>query len=341
MQERLQVMAEKARAEIEAAATLEKLKLVQVHYLGKKGEITAILRGMGQLSPEERPIVGSLANRLRDEMTAAIAARESALKNEDRKRLAASEQVDVTLPGRRVGLGHLHPLTLVLEEIAEIFIGLGFTIVEGPEIETDYYNFEALNMPKEHPAREMQDSFYIKPDVLLRTHTSPVQVRTMEKMAPRIPVRIIAPGKVYRRDDDATHSPMFHQVEGLVIDREISLADLKGTLLLFAQQMFGPQQQVRLRPSFFPFTEPSAEVDIACVMCGGKGCRVCKDSGWVEILGAGMVNPHVLEMSGYDPEEYTGFAFGMGVERIAMLKYGLDDLRLFFVNDVRMLRQFR
>lgn len=340
MQERLQVMAEKARAEIEAAATLEELKHVQVHYLGKKGEITAILRGMGQLSPEERPVVGSLANRLRDEMTAAFAARESALKNEARKRLAASEQVDVTLPGRRVGLGYLHPLTLVLEEIAEIFLGLGFTIVEGPEIETDYYNFEALNMPKEHPAREMQDSFYIKPDVLLRTHTSPVQVRTMEKMAPRIPVRIIAPGKVYRRDDDATHSPMFHQVEGLVIDREISLADLKGTLLLFAQQMFGPQQQVRLRPSFFPFTEPSAEVDIACVMCGGKGCRVCKDSGWVEILGAGMVNPHVLEMSGYDPEEYTGFAFGMGVERIAMLKYGLDDLRLFFVNDVRMLRQF-
>lgn len=228
-----------------------------------------------------------------------------------------------------------------MDEIAEIFLGMGFTVAEGPEVETDYYNFEALNLPKDHPAREMQDSFYFTPDMLLRTHTSPVQVHTMEKMAPQVPVRIIAPGKVYRRDDDATHSPMFHQVEGLVIDHHISLADLKGTLLLFAQQMFGPHQQVRLRPSFFPFTEPSAEVDITCMVCNGKGCRTCKDTGWIEILGSGMVHPRVLEMSGYDPEEYTGFAFGMGVERIAMLKYGVDDLRLFFLNDLRLARQFR
>ncbi len=252
----------------------------------------------------------------------------------------AAERLDVTMPGIPQPLGHLHPLTLVMDEIAEIFLGMGFNIAEGPEVETDYYNFEALNIPKDHPARDMQDSFYFGSDILLRTHTSPVQVHTMVKTAPNVPVRIIAPGKVYRRDDDATHSPMFHQVEGLAIDRNISLSDLKGTLLLFVRQMFGAHQQVRLRPSFFPFTEPSAEVDMSCVICAGKGCRVCKETGWLEILGAGMVHPRVLEMSGYDPEEYTGYAFGMGVERIAMLKYGIDDLRLFFKNDLRMLRQF-
>jgi phenylalanyl-tRNA synthetase alpha chain len=334
-------MARVAGRQIKQAAELEELRQIQVRYLGKKGEMTSVLRAIAGLSPAERPAAGSLANRLRDELLAAIAAREDELKKETRRRLAESSRVDVTLPGRKTGLGHLHPLTLVLDEIADIFLGLGFTIAEGPEIESDYYNFEALNMPKEHPAREMQDSFYITAEVLLRTHTSPVQVRTMEKTAPQLPVRIIAPGKVYRRDDDATHSPMFHQVEGLVIDRDISLANLKGTLLLFARQMFGAEQQVRLRPSFFPFTEPSAEVDIACVICSGLGCRVCKDSGWIEILGAGMVHPRVLEMSGYDPEECSGFAFGMGVERIAMLKYGVDDLRLFFTNDMRLLRQFR
>jgi phenylalanyl-tRNA synthetase alpha chain len=334
-------MARIAGEEIKHAAALEDLKQIQVRYLGKKGEMTAILRAIAGLPPAERPAAGSLANRLRDELETALRAREEELKTEMRRRLAESSRVDVTLPGRKTGLGHLHPLTLVLEEMADIFLGLGFTIAEGPEIESDYYNFAALNIPKEHPARDMQDSFYITADVLLRTHTSPVQVRTMEKMAPQVPVRIVAPGKVYRRDDDATHSPMFHQVEGLVIDRNISLANLKGTLLLFARQMFGREQQVRLRPSFFPFTEPSAEVDIACVICSGRGCRVCKDSGWIEILGAGMVHPRVLEMSGYDPEEYSGFAFGMGVERIAMLKYGVDDLRLFFANDMRLLRQFR
>jgi phenylalanyl-tRNA synthetase alpha chain len=341
MLDRLKEIGKNAQAEIAGANTLDELKQIQVQYLGKKGEITSVLRGMGQLPPEERPVVGGVANEIRDELTELFGAREGELKESARKKSMAAEKIDVTLPGRPQELGQLHPLTRVMEEMAEIFLGLGFTIAEGPEIETDYYNFEALNIPKEHPAREMQDSFYITPELLLRTHTSPVQIRTMEKVAPEVPVRIIAPGKVYRRDDDATHSPMFHQVEGLVIDRGISLSDLKGTLLLFAQQMFGPKQQVRLRPSFFPFTEPSAEVDISCVICAGQGCRTCKGSGWIEILGSGMVHPRVLEMSGYDPEEHTGYAFGMGVERIAMLKYGVDDLRLFFLNDVRMLRQFR
>ncbi|MBS3901059.1 MAG: phenylalanine--tRNA ligase subunit alpha [Dethiobacter sp.] len=340
MQKKLQEIHNQAVAEIAAVQTEDELKQVQVRFLGKKGEMTSLLRGMGQLPPEERPLVGGLANQLRDELTNLFTAREEELRSTARRKAMADEQVDVTLPGKPPMIGHLHPLTLIMDEIAEIFLGMGFTIKEGPEIETEYYNFEALNIPREHPAREMQDSFYIRPEVLLRTHTSPVQIRTMEELAPQVPVRIIAPGKVYRRDDDATHSPMFHQVEGLVIDRDISLSDLKGTLLLFARQMFGPKQQVRLRPSFFPFTEPSAEVDIACVICGGQGCRVCKDSGWIEILGSGMVHPRVLELSGYDPEEYTAYAFGMGVERVAMLKYGIGDLRMFFSNDIRMLRQF-
>lgn len=340
MQKKLQVIREQAIAEIVAARTEEELKQVQIRFLGKKGEMTTLLRGMGQLPPDERPLAGGLANQIRDDLTNLFTAREEELRSKARFKAISEEQVDVTLPGKQPMIGHLHPLTLIMEEIADIFLGMGFTIKEGPEIETEYYNFEALNIPREHPAREMQDSFYIRPELLLRTHTSPVQIRTMEELAPQVPVRIIAPGKVYRRDDDATHSPMFHQVEGLVIDRDISLSDLKGTLLLFARQMFGPNQQVRLRPSFFPFTEPSAEVDIACVICSGKGCRVCKDSGWIEILGSGMVHPRVLELSGYDPEEYTAYAFGMGVERIAMLKYGIDDLRMFFSNDLRMLRQF-
>ncbi|MBT9168661.1 MAG: Phenylalanine--tRNA ligase alpha subunit [Syntrophomonadaceae bacterium] len=340
MQKKLREIHNQAVAEIVAVQTEEDLKKIQIRFLGKKGEMTSLLRGMGQLPPEERPLVGGLANQIRDELTNLFTAREEELRSRTRQRAMAEEHVDVTLPGKQPMIGHLHPLTLIMEEISKIFLGMGFTIKEGPEIETEYYNFEALNIPREHPAREMQDSFYIRPEILLRTHTSPVQIRTMEELAPQVPVRIIAPGKVYRRDDDATHSPMFHQVEGLVIDRDISLSDLKGTLLLFARQMFGPNQQVRLRPSFFPFTEPSAEVDIACVICGGQGCRVCKDSGWIEILGSGMVHPRVLELSGYDPEEYSAYAFGMGVERVAMLKYGIDDLRMFFSNDIRMLRQF-
>lgn len=252
----------------------------------------------------------------------------------------AQEKVDVTLPGRPVKLGSRHPLTLVTDELKEIFLGMGYTVEEGPQVELDYYNFERMNLPADHPARDMQDSFYFDAKRLLRTHTSPVQARTMDKLCPQAPIKMISPGAVYRRDDDATHSPMFHQVEGLVVDEGISLADLKGTLLNFVRQMFGEEREIRLRPSFFPFTEPSVEVDISCMLCGGKGCRTCKDTGWIEILGAGMVHPNVLKMSGYDPERYTGFAFGCGIERIAMLKYGIDDLRVMFENDVRFLQKF-
>ena len=310
MQEELKSIAEKARLEINQAESAEELKAVQVRYLGKKGRITAVLRSMGSLPAAERPVVGKLANQIRDDLIAEIAKREDQLRDLARSRQVAAERLDVTMPGIPQPLGHLHPLTLVMDEIAEIFLGMGFNIAEGPEVETDYYNFEALNIPKDHPARDMQDSFYFGSDILLRTHTSPVQVHTMVKTAPNVPVRIIAPGKVYRRDDDATHSPMFHQVEGLAIDRNISLSDLKGTLLLFVRQMFGAHQQVRLRPSFFPFTEPSAEVDMSCVICAGKGCRVCKETGWLAWFTRGfwkcpatirkntLVMPLVWELSG-------------------------------------------
>lgn len=340
MRQQLEQMEQTALQEIGGVFDLNALNDIRVKYLGKKGELTQILRGMGGLGPEERPVIGQLANRVRERLESELEKKTAELKEKAKGERLAREKIDVTLPGRPVVRGHKHPLTQVLEEIQEIFLGMGFAVAEGPEIEYDYYNFEALNLPKDHPARDMQDSFYITSEILLRTHTSPVQVRTMEAMRPQVPVKIIAPGKVYRRDDDATHSPMFHQVEGLVIDRDISFAHLKGTLLLFARQMFGPEREIRLRPSFFPFTEPSAEVDISCMMCGGAGCRVCKGTGWLEILGAGMVHPNVLAMSGYNPGEVTGFAFGMGVERIAMLKYGIDDLRLLFDNDLRFLQQF-
>lgn len=340
MRQQLEQMEQTALQEISGVQDLNALNEIRVKYLGKKGELTQILRGMGTLSPEERPVIGQLANTVRERLESALERKTAELKEKAKQERLAREKIDVTLPGRPVLRGHKHPLTQVLEEIQEIFMGMGFAVAEGPEIEYDYYNFEALNIPRDHPARDMQDSFYVTSEILLRTHTSPVQVRTMEAMRPQVPVKIIAPGKVYRRDDDATHSPMFHQVEGLVIDRDISFAHLKGTLLLFARQMFGPEREIRLRPSFFPFTEPSAEVDISCMMCGGAGCRVCKGTGWLEILGAGMVHPNVLAMSGYNPEEVTGFAFGMGVERIAMLKYGIDDLRLLFDNDLRFLQQF-
>jgi len=329
-----------AKKSIEEAGSLEDLKETRVRLLGKKGDLTTLLRSLGTAPPEERPVIGKQANILREELEQAIKLKEQALKDAQRAGRWEEERIDVTLPGRPVELGQKHPLTMILDEIKEIFIGLGFQVAHGPDIESDYYNFEALNIPSEHPARDMQDSFYITDQYLLRTHTSPVQIRTMERLAPGLPVRIIAPGKVFRRDDDATHSPMFHQVEGLAVDKDISFADLKGTLLLFVREMFGPEQKIRLRPSFFPFTEPSAEVDISCIMCNGEGCRVCSDTGWLEILGAGMVHPRVLESSGYDPGEVTGFAFGMGVERIAMLKYGIGDLRLFFSNDLRFLKQF-
>ena len=341
MREKLQALKEQALRDLETVASLEALKNLKVQYLGKKGSLTEILRGMGALSAEERPKIGQIVNELRTELEGKIEEYTKVLEDKALADKLANEKVDITLPGRAPKIGHLHPITLTMREIKKIFMRMGFDVNEGPEIENDYYNFEALNLPKDHPARDMQDSFYITEEYLLRTHTSPVQARTMQSRGGNEPVRMIAPGRVYRRDYDATHSPMFHQVEGLVIDKGISLADLKGTLELFLKEMFGSNVKVRLRPSFFPFTEPSAEVDIYCVICGGKGCRVCKNSGWLEILGSGMVHPNVLTMSGYDPQQVSGFAFGMGVERIAMLKYGIDDLRLFFENDLRFIRQFK
>ncbi len=340
MEQKLLQIQTKALEEIATAKDLNDLNNIRVQYLGKKGELTTVLRGMGNLSPEERPRIGQIANLVRDKIEKQLGDRIQAIKEQLKKQQLNAERLDITMPGRVFDTGRIHPLTKVTRQIEDIFIGLGFSVAEGPEIELDYYNFEALNLPKDHPARDMQDTFFITPEVLLRTHTSPVQVRTMEKEAPSLPVKIIAPGKVYRRDDDATHSPMFHQVEGLAIDRRITMADLRGVLQLFAEQMFGAETKTRFRPSYFPFTEPSAEVDISCVICGGKGCRTCSYSGWLEILGCGMVHPRVLEMSGYDPEEVCGFAFGMGVERIAMLKYGIDDLRVLFDNDKRFLAQF-
>jgi phenylalanyl-tRNA synthetase alpha chain len=321
---------------IRDAAAPEELERLRVQYLGRKGELTNILRGLGKLDPEVRRSVGKEANRAKEELEGALEEALEALKRA--ARLGAAPAVDVTLPGRRPVRGRLHPLNRVMAEVCDIFLHLGFEAVEGPEVELDWYNFEALNLPPDHPARDMQDTFYFNDQVLLRTHTSPMQIRTMEQRQP--PVRIIAPGKVYRRDSDITHSPMFHQVEGLLVDHGVTFADLKGVLTAFVHQMFGPEVGVRFRPSYFPFTEPSAEVDIECVMCGGHGCRVCKATGWLEVLGSGMVHPAVFEAVGYDPETYTGFAFGLGIERIAMLKYGIDDIRLFFDNDLRFLRQF-
>lgn len=340
MEQQLESLKQAAFNDLAQVSDMDKLNELRVKYLGKKGSLTGVLKGLGALSPEERPRIGQIVNEIRAEVEEKIAAKNEELKQAELARRLASERIDVTLPGRKVNVGHKHPLTLTLERIKETFMRMGFKVAEGPEVEKDYYNFEALNLPKDHPARDMQDSFYITEELLLRTHTSPVQVRTMQATEPNQPIRIIAPGKVYRRDYDATHSPMFHQVEGLVIDKGISFADLKGTLELFIHEIFGENVGVRFRPSFFPFTEPSAEVDISCVMCGGKGCRVCSGTGWLEILGSGMVHPRVLEMSNFDPDQVSGFAFGMGVERIAMLVYGIDDLRLFYDNDLRFLRQF-
>ena len=342
MEEKIeQLKAQAAEAIKNAAGNLSELDDIRVKFLGKKGEFTTILRGMGALAKEDRPKVGKIVNEAKAEIAQLIQQKNEELKAREMQQRLEREKIDVTLPGRQQPLGHLHPLTLTLERIKDIFFRMGFSVEEGPEIEKDYFNFEALNLPKDHPARDMQDSFYITEDILMRSQTSPVQARTMQKNDPNTPIRMIAPGRVYRRDEyDATHSPMFTQVEGLVIDKGITMADLKGTLELFLHQIFSEDVKIRLRPSFFPFTEPSAEVDISCVMCHGKGCKVCKGTGWLEILGAGMVHPHVLEMSGYDPNVVSGFAFGMGVERIAMLSYGVDDLRLFYDNDMRFLRQF-
>lgn len=341
MKEKLMSLKEAALAELQQVETQQALNDLRVKYMGKKGMLTEVLRGMGALSAEERPVIGQIANEVREAIEQVLEQKRLELERQETERRLASETIDVTLPGRKPAHGAVHPLSKVIREIEDIFIGMGYSIAEGPELEQDYYNFEALNLPKNHPARDMQDSFYITEELLMRTHTSPVQVRTMEGMKGEVPVKIICPGRVYRRDDDdATHSHVFHQIEGLVIDKHIRMSDLKGTLLQFAREMFGRDAKIRMRPSFFPFTEPSAEVDVSCVMCGGDGCRVCKHTGWLEILGSGMVHPRVLEMAGYDPGKYSGFAFGMGVERIAMLKYGIDDIRHFYMNDIRFLRQF-
>lgn len=314
------------------------LSSLKVKYLGKKGLITSELKRLSSVAAEERPRVGKEINEVKSLIEREIEEKESALKAEDVRRRLLRDAIDVTLPGRVVPFGREHPLTATLREIVDIFVRMGFDVEEGPEVELDHYNFEALNIPKDHPARDMQDTFYVSEDVVLRTHTSPVQIRVMEKRKP--PVRFIAPGKVYRCDADVSHTPMFHQVEGVMVDRGITFSHLKGVLELFVHEMFGAAVPVRFRPSFFPFTEPSAEVDIGCILCEAQGCRVCKSSGWLEVLGAGMINPVVLQNVGYDTEVYTGFAFGMGVERITMLRYSIDDIRLFFENDVRFLRQF-
>lgn len=325
-------------AELQAVTTLQELAQLKAKYLGKKGVVTLQLKTLGALSAEERPLAGKRINELKEAVESLSDAKEAELTHQELAKRLASESIDITLPGRTTGIGRAHPISTVLNEIIDIFVRLGFSVEEGPEVELDHYNFEALNIPKDHPARDMQDTFYVSDDVVLRTHTSPVQVRVMERQKP--PLRFIAPGKVYRCDADVSHTPMFHQVEGLVVDTHITFSNLKGVLVSFVHQMFGPQVPVRFRPSFFPFTEPSAEIDIGCILCGAKGCRVCKGSGWLEVMGAGMVNPKVLEFGGIDPELYTGFAFGMGVERITMLKYRIDDIRLLFENDLRFLRQF-
>lgn len=341
MKEQLEALKAEALDRLEEAADIARLNELRVHYLGKKGRLTEILRGMGALSPEERPVIGQIANEVRAAIEAVIADKQARFEREETARRLQAETIDVTLPGRAPRPGAIHPLTRVQQEIEDIFLGMGYTIAEGPEVETDFYNFEALNIPKDHPARDMQDSFYITDDILLRTHTSPVQIRAMRAAGGRTPLKVICPGKVFRRDDDdATHSFMFHQVEGLVVGPNIRMSDLLGTLLQFARAMFGPQAAIRQRPSFFPFTEPSAEVDVSCAQCGGEGCRMCKYTGWLEILGCGMVHPRVLEYGGYDPRKVSGFAFGMGIERIALLKYGIDDIRHFYSGDVRFLQQF-
>ncbi len=339
MKQELEAIRQRAEQELEEAKGQQELESLRVKYLGKKGELTAILKKMGGLSPEERPVIGQLANQVRAFIEEDLAKRAAELKEAALARRLKEEALDVTMPGVRRPLGAKHPLSIVLDEIKEIFIGMGFDIVDGPEVETDYYNFEALNIPKNHPARDTQDTFYINDNILLRTQTSPVQIRVMEKQKP--PIRVISPGRVYRSDAvDATHSPLFHQIEGLVVDRGITFADLKGTLETFVKRLYGEDSVVRFRPHHFPFTEPSAEVDVQCSHCHGEGCRLCKGEGWIEILGCGMVHPKVLQNCGIDPEEYSGFALGMGLERVVMRRYSIDDLRLFYENDVRFLKQF-
>ena len=339
MKDKLKKIMDEAMEQIDASQQLDKLNEIKVAFLGKKGELTSILKSMKDVAPEDRPKVGQLVNEARTQIEEKLEAKKAAFEKALREQKMKAETIDVTLPGKKLAQGHRHPNTITLEEVEDIFVGMGYEVVEGPEIEKDYYNFEALNIPANHPAKDEQDTFYITKDILLRTQTSSVQVHEMEKG--KLPIRMIAPGRVFRSDEvDATHSPTFHQIEGLVIDKDVTFADLKGTLQEFAKRLFGEETKVKFRPHHFQFTEPSAEMDVTCFKCGGKGCRFCKGSGWVEILGCGMVHPHVLEMSGINPEEYTGFAFGVGLERIALFKYEIDDMRLLYENDTRFLKQF-
>ncbi|MBI5848451.1 MAG: phenylalanine--tRNA ligase subunit alpha [Nitrospirae bacterium] len=325
-------------AEIDTVSEIAELQQLKAKYTGRKGLVTAQMKALSSVPPEQKPAFGKAVNELRDFVEQSLDQKELFFKDVEKQKRLLSEKIDITLPGKPCLPGKIHPLNKVLDEMKSIFVPMGFSIQEGPEIELDYYNFEALNIPKHHPARDMQDTFYVSDDVVLRTHTSPVQVRVMEKKRP--PLKIIAPGKVYRCDADISHTPMFHQVEGLMVDTDISFCDLKGVLGLFIHRFFGEGTPVRFRPSYFPFTEPSAEVDIGCIFCAGKGCRICKTTGWIEVMGCGMVNPRVFELAGYAPDEFTGFAFGIGVERLAMLKYSIDDIRLFYENDLRFLQQF-
>lgn len=339
IEEQLEKIRVDADSRIKGASSLTELNNVRVQLLGKKGALKDLLKGLKDVPPEDRPKVGQMVNKVRDEIEGSLKTRMEAMQNEDLMKRLEDERIDVTLPARRHKIGHPHPNTAVLADVERIFTGMGFEVVEGPEVEKDYYNFEALNIPANHPAKDEQDTFYITKDILLRTQTSPVQVRQMEAKKP--PIRMIAPGRVFRADEvDATHSPSFHQIEGMVIDKGITMADLKGTLKEFVQELFGKDTKVKFRPHHFPFTEPSAEMDVSCFKCGGKGCRFCKGEGWIEILGCGMVHPRVFEMSGIDPDVYSGFAFGIGLERIALLKYEIDDMRLLYENDIRFLDQF-
>ena len=339
MKEKLQSIKEEAIRQIEASDVPEKLNEVRVKFLGKKGELTAVLKAMKDVAPEERPKVGQMVNETRAAIEKLLEETKQNMERKIREERLKQEVIDVTLPSKKNMVGHSHPNTIAQEEVERIFIGMGYEVVEGPEIEYDLYNFEKLNIPADHPAKDEQDTFYINKDIVLPTQTSPVQARIMEEG--KLPIRMISPGRVFRSDEvDATHSPSFHQIEGLVVDKKISFSDLKGTLEVFAKELFGPETKTKFRPHHFPFTEPSAEMDVTCFKCGGKGCRFCKGSGWIEILGCGMVHPHVFEMCGIDPEEYTGFAFGVGLERIALLKHEIDDMRLLYENDIRFLKQF-
>jgi len=340
MKEQIEQIKNTSIEEVKNANDLKCLNDLKVKYLGKKGELTSVLRGMGSLSPEERPVIGGLVNAVRDELNELFDQKEKELKEKELQQKLESEKIDVTLPANKTTRGSKHPLNRVIEEIEDLFVSMGYDVVDGPELETDEYCFERLNLPKGHPARDMQDSFYITTEYLLRTQTSAVQARVMMANEEKTPIRVIVPGKTYRREDDATHSHQFNQVEGLVIDENITLAHLKGTLEVFMRKLLGEDTQLRFRPSYFPFTEPSYEVDVSCFKCGGKGCNLCKQTGWIELLGAGMVHPNVLKMNGYDPEKYTGFAFGTGLDRLAMFKYGITDMRYLYRNDVRFLTQF-